>query len=64
MFTCRRVAWLNEERLHGELPDTTPAEVEGADYLDLDLARAARENEPNEHPLNPGRFDDALMAEQ
>jgi len=26
------VSWFNEERLHGELDDATPAEVEGEYY--------------------------------
>ncbi|MHB1536182.1 MAG: hypothetical protein ACYC1D_16535 [Acidimicrobiales bacterium] len=28
--TCRWVSWFNTERLHGELDDRTPAEVESA----------------------------------
>jgi putative transposase len=28
--TCAWVAWFNEERIHGELQDRTPAEVEAA----------------------------------
>jgi len=31
--TCAWVSWFNEERLHGELKDRTPEEVE-ADYRD------------------------------
>jgi transposase InsO family protein len=27
---CGWVAWFNEERLHGELDDATPAEIEAA----------------------------------
>jgi len=30
--TCAWVSWFNEERIHGELDDLTPAEVE-ADYI-------------------------------
>lgn len=30
--TCGWVSWFNEERLHGELDDCTPAEVEAAYY--------------------------------
>jgi putative transposase len=39
--TSKWVSWFNEERLHGELGDATPAEVEAAHYRDLDQARAA-----------------------
>ena len=39
--TCKWVSWFNEERLHGELNDATPAEVEAAHYGGLDQARAA-----------------------
>jgi len=38
--TCAWVSWFNEERLHGELDDRTPFEVE-ADYCDSDHAKAA-----------------------
>ena len=38
--TCAWVSWFNEERLHGELNDRTPAEVE-ADYSDSLQTRAA-----------------------
>ena len=34
-------SWFNEERLHGELDDATPAEVEAAHYRDLAQANAA-----------------------
>lgn len=30
--TCGWVSWFNDERLHGELQDRTPAEVEAAFY--------------------------------
>ena len=30
--TCGWVSWFNEERLHGELDDLTPTEVEAAHY--------------------------------
>jgi len=39
--TCSWVAWFNEERLHSELSDLTPAEVETAHYRHLDQAHAA-----------------------
>jgi len=39
--TCRWVTWFNTERLHGELDDATPAEVEAAYYRDLAQADAA-----------------------
>jgi putative transposase len=39
--TCRWVSWFNEHRLHGELGDLTPAEVEAAYYRDLRQAEAA-----------------------
>lgn len=39
--TCGWVAWFNEERLHGELHDLTPAEVEDAYYRDQSQATAA-----------------------
>lgn len=38
--TCAWVSWFNEERLHGELDDRTPAEVE-ADYSLSDQAKVA-----------------------
>ena len=38
--TCAWVSWFNEERLHGELDDATPAEVE-AHYCDSDHAKVA-----------------------
>ena len=38
--TCAWVSWFNEERLHGELGDRTPLEVE-ADYCDSDQAKVA-----------------------
>ena len=38
--TCAWVSWFNDERLHGELGDYTPAEVE-AEYRDSDQAKAA-----------------------
>ena len=39
--TCGWVSWFNEERLHGELDDLTPAEVEAAYYRDHPHADAA-----------------------
>ena len=39
--TCGWVSWFNDERLHGELDDHTPAEVEAAYYRDLAQATAA-----------------------
>jgi putative transposase len=38
--TCAWVSWFNEERIHGELNDLTPAEVE-ADYIDHTQVNAA-----------------------
>ena len=38
--TARWVSWFNEERLHSELDDRTPAEVE-ADYRDESQPDAA-----------------------
>ena len=38
--TCAWVSWFNEERLHGELDDHTPAEIE-AEYSDSDQTKAA-----------------------
>lgn len=32
LATCRWVSWFNDERLHSELGDLTPAEVEHAYY--------------------------------
>jgi hypothetical protein len=32
--TCGWVSWFNEERIHGELHDATPSEVEASDYRD------------------------------
>jgi putative transposase len=39
--TCAWVAWFNEDRIHGELDDASPAEVEAAYYRDHPGARAA-----------------------
>jgi len=39
--TCRWVSWFNQERLHGELGDVTPAQDEAAYYRDLGQAHAA-----------------------
>ncbi len=39
--TCGWVAWFNEQRLHGELSDRTPAEVEAEWRLDHPAATAA-----------------------
>ncbi|CAN5191296.1 hypothetical protein BH20ACT3_BH20ACT3_00550 [soil metagenome] len=41
MATCGWVGWFNEDRLHGELDDCTPAEVEAAHYGRLGQAQAA-----------------------
>ena len=38
--TCAWVSWFNEERLHGELDDSTPAEVE-EEYSLSDQAKVA-----------------------
>jgi len=38
--TCAWVSWFNKERIHGELDDLTPAEVE-ADYIVKPQANAA-----------------------
>jgi len=39
--TCAWVSWFNDERLHGELDDLTPAEVEAAHYLHSSQPEAA-----------------------
>jgi len=39
--TCGWVKWFNEDRIHGELDDLTPAEVEAAYYRDHHQADAA-----------------------
>jgi transposase InsO family protein len=39
--TCAWVSWFNDERLHGELDDLTPAEVEAAYYLHRSQPEAA-----------------------
>jgi putative transposase len=39
--TCGWVGWFNDERIHGELDDLSPAEVEAAYYRHPDQARAA-----------------------
>jgi putative transposase len=39
--TCGWVEWFNEERIHGELDDLSPADVEAAYYRDHDQAQAA-----------------------
>ena len=39
--TCGWVSWFNEERLHGELGDLTPAEFEEAHYGDRSQPTAA-----------------------
>ena len=39
--TSRWVAWFNQTRLHSELDDRTPAEVEQSHYRDLGGATAA-----------------------
>jgi transposase InsO family protein len=41
MATCGWVSWFNPERLHSELDDLTPAEVEAAYYRDHPHAHAA-----------------------
>jgi putative transposase len=38
--TCAWISWFNEERIHGELNDLTPAQVE-ADYRDRSQPSAA-----------------------
>ena len=38
--TCAWVSWFNDERLHGELNDRTPVEME-TDYRVSDQAKAA-----------------------
>ena len=39
--TCAWVSWFNTERLHSELQDRTPAEIEDAHYRDLSRTSAA-----------------------
>jgi putative transposase len=39
--TCGWVSWFNNERIHGELDDLTPAEVEAAYYRDQSQPEAA-----------------------
>jgi hypothetical protein len=39
--TCGWVAWFNSERLHGELDDHIPAEIEAAYHRDHPGERAA-----------------------
>ena len=39
--TCAWVAWFNEDRIHGELDDASPAEVEAAYYRNHPGAQAA-----------------------
>ncbi len=39
--TCGWASWFNDERLHGELDDLTPAELEAAYYRDHPQAHAA-----------------------
>ena len=39
--TCAWVSWFNSERLHSELSDRTPAEVEADHYARLARASAA-----------------------
>ena len=41
LATCAWVAWFNEDRIHGELDDRSPAEVEAAHYRSLGQAHAA-----------------------
>ena len=41
LATCGWVAWFNEDRIHGELDDRSPAEVEAAHYRSLGQAHAA-----------------------
>ena len=43
------VSWFNEERLHSELDDLTPAEFE-ADYRHRSRPDAERENQTTESP--------------
>ena len=53
--TCAWVSWFNEERLHSELGDQTPAEFE-ADYRRRSSARRGMREPKPEPPLHPGRF--------
>jgi putative transposase len=39
--TCGWVSWFNHERIHGELDDLTPAEVEAAYYREQSQPEAA-----------------------
>jgi putative transposase len=39
--TCGWVSWFNDNRLHGELDDQSPAEVEAAYYRDRSQPDAA-----------------------
>ena len=53
--TCGRVAWFNEDRLHGELHDHTSAEIEAA-YQRTILGRELREISHSYGPtLEPNR---------
>ncbi len=49
------VSWFNEERIHADLGDTTPAEIE-ANSRDHSQLAATCENLANESPGNSGRF--------
>jgi transposase InsO family protein len=54
--TCAWVSWFNEERLHSELGDRTPFEIE-EEYRRLAQASAASGNQTNEPLRNPGRLN-------
>jgi len=45
--TCGWVAWFNERRIHGELGDHTPAEIEAAYHRDHLHPLPADPNEEN-----------------
>ena len=53
--TCAWVSWFNEERLHSELGDVTPAEFE-ANYVLESQAVRREESKTTEPPSNPVRF--------
>jgi hypothetical protein len=52
--TCAWVSWFNEERIHGELNDLTPSQVE-ADYGQR--SQAPRPEKPNHQGLRQTRAD-------
>jgi putative transposase len=53
--TCAWVSWFNAERLHGEVRDRIPAEIE-AEYSHSDQAEVAREIQMTGSPRNPDLF--------